>query len=971
VPLDETSVHPDEAIESPIREGSLRQRLLPRRLLRCVLCVVALARIQPAVLVHAQTLTGNVDGRVTDRNGAALPGATVHLSGSALMDARTAHASADGSYRFDGLPPGVYALTFSCAGFRPTSSAAIRVGAAETATVNAVLNIAAYEGVTVSADLLALDRRSTMVKTTFDPARLEQVPGSRTADAILAMTPSVQQNRFDVGGNAAMTPIPFSAYGIAGTNRPTLEGISISGINGYGVGLDYGSFEQVSVGAAAYGPEWPSAGVHLQFITKSGGNEYRGVFYAAYESGQWQAHNIDADQVARGAAGGPNVAPRDANRLAGYHDINADIGGFVRRDRLWWYASVRQQHSSAAQIAFAPSPLQTDLAAGSGKLTSRLGEFSRAVVFAYAGQDRQPIRLDAFLRPATALNESRASTSDRVGTGVVWKAEWTADVTNRLFIEARAGQFSAQATDRPNGTAPRFEDVVDPLVTGGNRDWYQSLHSTQASATLSYLFERWGGLHHVMAGGDLQSRVDAEAWNVAYPGDVLQVLRDSAPWEVYLFQAPSRSESGQRWYAGYANDAWQWGPRLTLNLGLRVDHWRAFLPEQQHPAGRFNPVALSFAAVPNLADWTAVAPRLGASFDLFGHGRTLLKTSYGRYVLPPGNDLGFNANPNSSVWWTRYKWSDTNANGVWDDGEQSLLLERRGGEAGASIDPALKLAFVREGTARIEHEVVAGFRIQSGVIWRAERQQGSRQRASWPFDAFTIVKTINDPGPDARFGTADDGAPIQVYDLPTELLGLSGNIIRNSAYGDSDYLTWEAVAERQASRRWSLSASFSHTWQHDQAAGYLGQPVRANEFPATPNDLIGADTDGRHVFTTWTAKAYATYDAPWGITVAPVLRHQSGQPFGRTLFVPLDYGTVRVLAEPIGTRRQRALTVMDVRVSKSVPMRAARSVTVFVEVFNLFNANAEEIVSWSTNDFLRPLTITPPRIARCGVRIGW
>jgi len=135
--------------------------------------------------------------------------------------------------------------------------------------------------------------------------------------------------------------------------------------------------------------------------------------------------------------------------------------------------------------------------------------------------------------------------------------------------------------------------------------------------------------------------------------------------------------------------------------------------------------------------------------------------------------------------------------------------------------------------------------------------------------------------------------------------------------------------------------------------------------------LINTDAGGRHVFTTWTAKAFATYDGPWGITVAPVLRHQSGQPFGRFLVAPLAYGSVRVLVEPVGTRRQDHVTVVDLRVSKNFALPDSRQVTAFVEVFNLLNSNAEELVSWSTNDFLRPLAITPPRIARVGVRFAW
>jgi hypothetical protein len=63
--------------------------------------------------------------------------------------------------------------------------------------------------------------------------------------------------------------------------------------------------------------------------------------------------------------------------------------------------------------------------------------------------------------------------------------------------------------------------------------------------------------------------------------------------------------------------------------------------------------------------------------------------------------------------------------------------------------------------------------------------------------------------------------------------------------------------------------------------------------------------------------------------------------------------------------------VVDLRISRAFSLQASRQITAFVEVFNLLNSNAAEIVSWSTTDFLRPLAITPPRIVRVGIRAGW
>ena len=158
-----------------------------------------------------------------------------------------------------------------------------------------------------------------------------------------------------------------------------------------------------------------------------------------------------------------------------------------------------------------------------------------------------------------------------------------------------------------------------------------------------------------------------------------------------------------------------------------------------------------------------------------------------------------------------------------------------------------------------------------------------RQNVNRPFDAFTVPVSISDPGPDGRAGTADDGSAIRGYDLRPELVGLAPvNIVRNVPGADSQYWTWDITATRRFTGRWSLVAGFAHTWSRDQASGYFGQSVRENTYPLTPNDLINAGEDGRYEFRIWSAKIHGTYAGPWDVRITPFLRHQSGQPFGRT-----------------------------------------------------------------------------------------
>ena len=186
------------------------------------------------------------------------------------------------------------------------------------------------------------------------------------------------------------------------------------------------------------------------------------------------------------------------------------------------------------------------------------------------------------------------------------------------------------------------------------------------------------------------------------------------------------------------------------------------------------------------------------------------------------------------------------------------------------------------------------------------------------------------------------------------------------------YWTWDITATRRFSRRWSLVAGFAHTWNYDQASAYSGQSVRQNTYVLTPNDLINAGRDGRYEFRTWSAKIYGTYEGPWDLRITPYIRHQSGHPFGRTFVARLNYGNVRILAEPMDTRRMDDITLADVRVEKGFRLAGGGRVAAFVDAFNLLNANPEETAIWTSgSSFLRPLNIVAPRIAQIGMKLDW
>ena len=119
----------------------------------------------------------------------------------------------------------------------------------------------------------------------FKLEALQEIPNSRDMWSLLAVTPSVNMSRIDVGGNRAGTQTGYTAYGYSGQNRVLVEGINTTeGTSGAGFYFDYGSFEEVFLGTIGQGAEMPTPGVQSQFLGKSGGNTFQGEIYQDYEN---------------------------------------------------------------------------------------------------------------------------------------------------------------------------------------------------------------------------------------------------------------------------------------------------------------------------------------------------------------------------------------------------------------------------------------------------------------------------------------------------------------------------------------------------------------------------------------------------------------------------------------------------------------------------------------------------------------
>jgi hypothetical protein len=372
--------------------------------------------------------------------------------------------------------------------------------------------------------------------------------------------------------------------------------------------------------------------------------------------------------------------------------------------------------------------------------------------------------------------------------------------------------------------------------------------------------------------------------------------------------------------------------------------------------------AKTFAAL-DFYTWNVAAPRIGLTFDLSGDGKTVLKGNYGLYWHNPGVGVGGNGNPNTAAKQATYTWNDVNGDLRWQPGEEGAQTSASL-EGAIGVDPNIKAPYTHEASAWLERQLSDTMGVRAGFVYKTEDDLIATYQPLRPPSAFTVPYTFVDNGLDGRAGTADD-RNVTFYGIPNAQLANFPNtqvVMNVDQY--SRYKTFEVSMNKRYGNKWSANTGFGYTMLQDFPNG----PVR------NPN------TPGLENRTLWNFKATASYDAPLGIRVSPVLRHQSGSNFARTLAItaPAALGLTATssstagttaYAEPMDANREDNIWVFDIRAERQLTFSPRFRLRVMFDAFNLANSHASETISRATGlSYLKPSAILAPRTARVGFR---
>src|SRR5438132_2594553 len=151
------------------------KRCPPTRLAAVLAAALCVALI--AVSGYAQFQTGNIYGKTQAKDGSALPGVTVTLTGMGAP--QTTVSDAQGNFRFPNLSPGTYTIRAELSGYGSATRAGVGVRVAQNADVTLTLNPSVSESITLTAEAPLLDIRKAGTATNVPRVELEQIRTSR------------------------------------------------------------------------------------------------------------------------------------------------------------------------------------------------------------------------------------------------------------------------------------------------------------------------------------------------------------------------------------------------------------------------------------------------------------------------------------------------------------------------------------------------------------------------------------------------------------------------------------------------------------------------------------------------------------------------------------------------------------------------------------------------------------------------
>lgn len=570
--------------------------------------------------------TGSISGTVLDNENNPLPGATVTLSGPAMMGSISYVTSDVGKFRFVSLSPGEYEVKIELPGFKTYIRKELHVSVGKITEVTIALEVATVEEeITVTAGSPVVDIESSKFSVHYDSDFLLSIPNSRDLYGIQNSLPGTveaesgrEYTRMSsvLGGHLRST-----LYQVDGAilNDPTTLYLAAN------LNVDVYEEMEITLGALPAEVGLTDTAV-INVVSKSGGNKFSGMvsgyytgagnlrslkFLPSLAQDLWSSEQMKALNV---------VAP---GKYADYLDGSISFGGPIVKDKVWFFLNGRKTsweqvdpntaHLRIQQIyntnpsAFNPKELehydtsQEDWLAFA-KLTFQLTKNIKYMGMLHFNMVNQPVytlrtgNTRAWGYTALVDHEKVYTTSHHLN--------WV--LNQNTFVEIVGNYVNRHFPNmmRPETANSYTSYDKETDIYWGNTnytdDYYRKRGGVSANIT-RFQDNFLGASHEFKAGIEYEATYYIRDRCRGYePGDnpyytywasfktqnKYYYSTSKREGRLYLYPYASlgvmKGEDNTKRYSAFAQDSIVKG-RLAINLGLRFDHSFAYEPEEYRP----------------------------------------------------------------------------------------------------------------------------------------------------------------------------------------------------------------------------------------------------------------------------------------------------------------------------------------------------------------------------------------------------
>ncbi len=900
-------------------------------------------------LLFAQTNeTGSITGIVIDSNGFPLKGVTVKCTQPDGSYPQAAFTNEIGMYRILFLQPGEWELTFS-ADNKPTKKVTgVIVNATQYEVVDMLLESQSVnQTLTVTAARELIQRATTETNYQLDLEEIKALPLSRTANDLLELVPGASTRGIFGGSGEQANSYTLDGVSVTSTGfggsflLPNVNWIKEFQVKGLGAGAEYGNFQ----------------GGLVNIVTKSGSNTFSGSAHIIHETDSWNSSTLQ-----------PGFTGTEVDT---FQEFNADVAGAIIKDKLYYFFSVAQQTRDTNVVnAFAPDAATTisffDTQITSqetkiySKLTWQLGQFDTLnFVLSLDDLTTDNRGFSNFTTPNAAF--------DQDSPALVYNLSWNHIFSNSNFLEIKFTGYNPEDNRNAiNGNRPGAIQLGGFGFRGINvsTEVARELENNSVRAVYNAFFNIGSSRHNLKVGAesivggfvDEVTRTGGFTWRPVLTSTFADI-EDSSNWDAVLSQwgGDSRLDAETTTTAFFVQDEIKLGDRLDLSVGLRFSDWSGEITPGFNGGGAFEAMSDS-----------AMAPRIGLTYDISGNNTLVARAHYGRYyqnMFADQYQRSAGANLQASNLLEFYLWNS--------DTPPDLSVDYNLGNRDQYFVPFTNLDNTPT-TGRVDNYRQA---YTDQLVFALEKQFLERWKVGFNYidrenHDILVLADRNINSNYVRYDNVTVSSP--VFDANGDVVGrtplttLSSLFVPVSDGFQQDLvLTSDTGAFREVEQihltldgsgeKWSMRASivnsdivgnFYSVSGNEDVNGFIIDPfVNPNEAINGSGNLPG--------YSEWEYKLNFVYQLPWNFRVAGFYRMRSGEFYTDTYSVNAgDFFTVngqdldgdliagvtdqQILLDSRGSQELENVSTLDLRLEYLVDLGGGRLSLAF-DAFNLFN----------------------------------